>query len=194
MEWKKILNTWKKVFSNWKYLIVTIIIALTFYSINVLISSWKSLISFYSTLGFLQTIKFFFILFLGFKETILFHSFVSLIIISILLGMLFSLVGYKVSIGRGDDGKKIGLFGGIGLFLAAFAPGCAACGVGLASVLGIGAGVLSFFPYDGFELSIASIGILSFTIVNVTKNIYICKTIKPKKFKDRNLEYNQYGT
>lgn len=175
MNWKQIFSTWRKVFTNWKYLTITTIIALAFYSINILVSSWKSLIGFYSTLGFFQTIKFFFILFFGFKETVMFHSFVSLVIISILFGMLFSLVGYKVRIGQGTDGKKIGLFGGIGLFLAAFAPGCAACGVGLASVLGIGAGVLSFLPYGGFELSIASIGVLGFTILTVTKNMYTCK-------------------
>ncbi|KKR15045.1 hypothetical protein J4233_02880 [Candidatus Pacearchaeota archaeon] len=175
MEWKQMFSTWKKIFTNWKYLVVTVIIAIIFYSINVLVSSWSSLKGFFPTLGFFQTIKFFFILFFWFKETIMFHSFISLIVISILFGALFSLVGYKVRIGQGTGGKKIGLFGGIGLFLAAFAPGCAACGVGLASVFGIGAGALFFLPYDGFELSIASIGILSFTIVTVTKNMYVCK-------------------
>lgn len=175
MEWKKIFSTWKKVFTNWKYLSVALIIALAFYSINILISNWNNLIAFYSTLGFIQTIKFFFILFFGFKETIMFHSFVSLIIISILFGMLFSLVGYKVSTGQGTDGKKVGLFGGIGLFLAALAPGCTACGIGLVSVLGISVGSLSFLQYGGIELSIASIGILSFTIVSITKNMYVCK-------------------
>lgn len=172
---KQIFSTWKKVFTNWTYLTFTAIIALIFYSVNVLVSSWSSLTDLYSTFGFFGTIKFFFILFFGFKETIMFHSFVSLIIIGILFGMLFSLVGYKVNIGQGTNGKKIGLFGGVGLFLAAFAPGCVACGVGLASGLGISAGVLSFLPYEGFELSIASIGMLGFTIVTVTKNMYVCK-------------------
>ena len=116
----------------------------------------------------------FFTLFFGFKETILFHSFISLIVISVLFGLLFSLFAYKIAIGQKSDGKEIGLFGGIGIFLAALAPGCAACGVGLASVLGIGVGILSFLPYDGFELSLVSIGILSFSIVNITKNMYVC--------------------
>ncbi len=177
MEWRRIFITWKKVFSDWRYLTATIVIALLFYSANVLLSSWNSLTGFYSTFGFFGTIRFFLTLFLGFRETILFHSFVSLVIISVLLGMLFSLVGYKVIIGQRNDGKKIGLFGGVGIFLASLAPGCAACGVGLASVLGIGAGALSFLPYDGFELSIASIGILGFTIVNITKNMHVCKNV-----------------
>lgn len=178
MEVSNIFTTWKRVFGNWKYLAVTIVIALMFYSINVLVSSWSSLAGFYSTLGFFKTIKFFFILFFGFRETIMFHSFISLIIISILFGMLISLVGYKIKIGQRTDGKKIGLFGGIGLFLAAFAPGCAACGVGLVSFLGLGAGALSFLPYEGFELSLASIGILGFTIVTVTRDMYVCKINK----------------
>jgi len=116
MEWKQIFNTWGKVFINLRYSIVTIIIALLFYSTNVLISSWSSLISFYSVLGFFGTINFFFTLFIGFKETMMFHSFISLIIIGILLGVLFSLIGYKVSLGQGIDGKKISLFGGLGFF------------------------------------------------------------------------------
>jgi len=175
MEWKNIFNTWEKVFTNWKYLTATVIIALSFYSGNVLISSWKSLVDFYPIFGFFGTIKFSTILFLGFKETIKFHTFVSLVIISILFGILFSLVGYKINQGNGSGGKKVGFFGGIGLFLAAFAPGCAACGVGLVSVFGISAGFLSFLPYDGLELSIASIGILGFTIVKITKDMYVCK-------------------
>ena len=131
---------------------------------------------FYPSFGFFGFFKFFFMLAVGFKETIQFHSFVSIIIVSLLLGVLFSLIAYKVNLGKGSGEKTVGLFGGTGLFLAAFAPGCVACGVGLASALGIGAGFLSFFPYDGLELSIASITILVFAVVRVTKNMYICKT------------------
>lgn len=174
MEWKPIFNIWRKVFTNWKYLIATAIVALAFYSLNVLISGWSSLTGFYPTLGFFGTIRFFFILWVGFKSTIILHSFISLIIIGILLGILVSLIFYKLSFNSLKD-KKIGLLGSIGLFLAIFAPGCASCGIGLVSVLGIGAGALSFLPYDGLELSIISIGVLGFSILNITKNMYVCK-------------------
>ncbi len=176
MEYIKIFDTLKKVFSNWIYLTTSIIIALIFYSVNVLISNWGSLVGFYSTFGFFGTIKFFFILFLGFKETVLLNSYISLIIISILLGILFSLIGYKINLGNGFGGKTTGFFGSIGIFLAAFAPGCVACGIGLASILGIGVGALSFLPYKGLELSIASIGLLGFAIIKITNDMYICKT------------------
>ena len=62
MNWKQIFGTWKKVFTNWKYVIATVVIALAFYSINVLISGWSSLVGFYSSFGFFGTLKFFFIL------------------------------------------------------------------------------------------------------------------------------------
>ena len=175
MALKQIFLTWKKVFTNWKYLTTTFIVTLVFYSLNVLISNLGNLKNFYSSLGFFQMIRFFIILFFGFKETIMLYSFVSLIVNGLLFGLLFSLVSYKVNIGKGVGGKKIGLFGSAGLFLAAFIPGCAFCGIGLAYTLGISAGVLSFLPYEGFEFTLASIGILVFTILYVTKNMNKCK-------------------
>ena len=192
MGWRQIFDTWKRVFTNWKYLTATIITAVVFYSFNVLISSWKNLIVFYSSFGFFKTVKFLFILWIGFKSTVILHSFISLIIVSILLGMLISLIFYKLRFNILRD-KKASFFGGVGIFLAAFAPGCAACGIGLASVLGIGAGFLAFLPYDGLELSIASIGILSFTMVSITKNMYVCKTINfpiSRKSKKKDIHTN----
>jgi hypothetical protein len=64
-----------------------------------------------------------------------------------MLGMLFSIVSYKVSI-QGKNvvsiSKKSGVFGSIGVFLATLAPGCAACGVGLAAVLGVSGSFISY--------------------------------------------------
>ena len=70
--------------------------------------------------------------------------------------------------------KTVGILGGIGAFLAALVPGCAACGIGFASILGLSAGALSFLPYDGIELSLLAIGILGITIFKTTKNMYVC--------------------
>ena len=172
------LPLWKTIFSDWKYTTLAIVIAFLFYFLNVLISSWSSLVGSYPSFGFFGTIKFFFILAWGFKGIIFLHSYISVIFISVLFGMLFSLVGYKINLGKGYGGKNVGFFGGIGIFLGALVPGCAACGVGLISLLGVSAGFLSFFPYDGLELSIISIGILGFIIMKVTNEMYICKTSK----------------
>ena len=170
----QMLETWRKTFGNWKYLALTLFIAILFYSLNVLILNWKSLMAFYPSFGFLGSLKFFFTLALGFKDLIKFHSFISLIIISILFGILLSLIIYKSKLGI-KPGKKVGIFGGIGVFLGALIPGCTACGVGLVSVLGLGAGFLAFLPYDGLELSILAIFILGFAIIKITKEMHVCK-------------------
>ena len=175
---KPILITLTKVFSNFRYFLLAIGIASGFYLFNVIILNFKNFTSVYPVFGLFGTLKFFFISAMGLKSVIKFHSYVSLIIISFLIGFLFSLLVYKTSLGNSGSDKKTGLFGGIGIFLAALAPGCAACGIGLASVLGISAGVLSFLPYEGLELSIVSIIILGLTIIFVTKKMYICNILK----------------
>ncbi|MCH7568007.1 MAG: hypothetical protein IIA87_01165 [Nanoarchaeota archaeon] len=176
MATKNIMVVWRIVFSNWRYLILAIIIALLFYNLNVLIANYANLASFYSSLGLLGTIKFFFILSLGFGALIKTHSFVSLIIVSILFGMLLSLTMYKVKVVKISGTKKTGFFSSIGVFLAAFAPGCAACGIGLASLLGIGGAFLIYLPFEGLELSILAIAILSFTTWKVSKDLSECES------------------
>jgi len=161
------LNTWKKVFSKPKYLILAIVIAVLFYSLNVLISSWRSLESFYFNLGLSETIKIFFSILLNFYKTTIISSYISLIIISILFGILLSLVVYKVNLGIT---AKVGLLGWFGIFLAAFVPGCLACSVGLLAILGIGAGALAFLPYKGLEISVIAILILGFSIIKLSND------------------------
>lgn len=171
-------SVWKDIFKSWKYVLGIIIIGIIFYSINVLIANWQNLTSFYSNFGILGTLKFFVLLFLGFKSLLNTPTFISLIIISVLFGFLFSLIIYKVNLTKSTEGKRFGFLPGIATFFAAFAPGCAACGIGLASALGLSAAFLSFLPFDGLELSILSIGILGFTIGKVTKDLSnpnVCK-------------------
>tara|TARA_Y100000296_G_scaffold74291_1_gene92647 strand:- start:4445 stop:4984 length:540 start_codon:yes stop_codon:yes gene_type:complete len=170
MDLREFFSVWKKVFSNWKYLASTIMITLVFYSLNVLIASYNSLVSFYKQSGFLKTINLFLNFFIGFKSTVLLYSFISLVLISILFGLLFSLIAYKTKIIKSISGK-IGFIGTTGIFLGILAPGCAACGVGLLSLFGISAAFLTFLPFGGLELSILSIIILSGLIFKITKDI-----------------------
>ena len=167
---KELFSVWKQVFGNWKYIVLTIIIALVFYSLNVLIKSYDFLISFYSQAGFLGSIKLFFNFFVGFKETTLISSFISLIFITILFGILFSLIAYKTKMIKSVSGKT-GIFTTTGIFLGVLVPGCPSCGIGLLSLFGIGAAALSVLPYNGLELSILAIGILSFSTFKITKDI-----------------------
>lgn len=168
------IKIWKEVFLNWKYSLIAIVIAFIFYSLNVLISGYRNLIGLYSDLGAFGSLQFFFGLLIGFKDTILTSSFYSLVIISVLFGILISLIFYKSQLIHYSENKNVGVLSSIGLFLAAFAPGCAACGVGLAAALGLGAGFLSFLPYKGLELSVIAILILGYSIVKISDNMYTC--------------------
>ena len=140
-------------------------------------------------MNFFFGIKFFFVLFFGFKETIIYSSFVSLVTISVLLGILFSLITYKtVMIKKSSNG--IGVLGTTGIFLGILAPGCAACGIGILSALGFGAAVLTFLPFNGLEISFLAIWILLFSVAKISKDIKkgtICEIDNEKVFKRKKL-------
>jgi hypothetical protein len=177
---ESVFSVWKKIFSRPKYLILGLLVAFLFYEFNVLINGWRTLSSFYGALGFWGTGKLLFNLSLGFGETITSWSYFSLLIISAMFGFLFAILGFKV-ISRGSMGnKKVGFLAGIGVFLGALVPGCAACGIGLASLLGLGAGILTFLPYDGLEISLVAIGLLGFVIVKVSKDVRECNVCRVK--------------
>lgn len=164
----------KDVFSKKKYIFMAVIITFLFYSLNIVLSSWEVFSEFSSDKSFFGTIKLFFFLFFKIGGINNVSSSISLILISILLGILFSLILYKTKIRISSD-KKAHFFGGVGIFLTVFVPGCAACGVGLFSVLGLSVGILYSLPFKGLGLSVLSILILSFTIYKITKDMYVCK-------------------
>ncbi len=175
MNTKIIIENLKKVFSRAEYLIITFIFAVLLYSLNVIIASWRSLFSFYNSAGFSQALQLFLDLFFGMYKTVKFSSFVSLVIISVLFGILLSLLLYKKNLGMND--KKLGAMGFFGFFLGIFAPGCMACGFGVISALGLSAGIVSLFPYEGLELSILAIIILILAIFHTTKALNTCPNV-----------------
>ena len=171
MNLEEFFSVWDEVFRNWKYTVLSIVIGIVFYTLNVLlIQGYQSLISIYIQQGFLASFKFFLNLFVGFHNVILLSSFVSLIIISILLGILFSLITYKTIMLKAVS-EKTNALTTAGIFLGILAPGCAACGVGLLSVLGISSAFLTFLPFGGLEISLLAIAIILFSIYNITNNI-----------------------
>jgi len=180
---KEVLETWKSIFSNWKYVALALIFGFLFYEFNVFSANWVTIPSFYQTSGFVKTAKLALTLTTGFRETIQLHSYISLILLSFLFGLLFSLITYKTA--KIKTTLEGGALTSIGIFLGVLAPGCAACGIGLLSLLGLSTAFLAFFPFDGFELSILSIGILSFSVLKISEKIHngnVCK-INAKKMK-----------
>lgn len=174
MENKEYFKILGKVFSKAKYILISLIIAIVFYVFNVLVSNKIDIKGFISDQGLFGFLKILFRLSRGFYATIEWHGFVSIIIISILFGILVSLILYKVSL-KIDFSKTTGILGSAGAILGALVPGCSACGVGIISLLGIGSGILSFLPFHGLEISVISIFILIGTIIYTLKYMYTCK-------------------
>ena len=170
MNVKDFFFTLKNVFGNWKYSLLAIFIALFFYSLNVFIASYRTIEAVYLGEGLIKSVIVFFKFFIDFRSITFNDIFINVIIISVLLGILLGMIAYKTTMLKTFSGKTGFLTTG-GIFLGILAPGCAACGVGLLSALGISAATLNFLPFKGFELSIASTIILSFLILRITKDI-----------------------
>lgn len=168
---RNVFSVWKQVFSNWKYLIIAVAAIFIFYFVNVVIASYNLIIPSYNQFGFFGAMKFFLTLFMGFKERLLPSSFISLIVIAVLFGILVSLMLYRTEIIKKTSGKNMGFFGTTGVFLGILAPGCPACGIGILGVLGIGTSFLALLPFKGLEISVLAILILSFATFKITKSI-----------------------
>ncbi|MFB6226646.1 MAG: hypothetical protein ABEJ02_04810 [Candidatus Paceibacteria bacterium] len=166
---KEASKTWKKVFGNWKYVILTLVVAFIFYALNGLMLNVNNLGS-SGGLGFFGSIIFFKTLFLGFSSQVKLHTFISIIAISLLIGALFSLITYKVKSTK-KESKNWGFLPSIGTFVAAFAPGCAACGVGLVAILGFSGAAINFLPLNGLEFSLVSILILGTAIFKISYDL-----------------------
>lgn len=161
---------WKNVFSNWRYMVLTIVVAFIFFVLNGIILNVNNLSSISSGLDFLGSIKIFSTILLGFGSRVAVHTFISTILISLLIGVLFSLITYKI---RSTHAKSSnwGILPSVGTFVAAFAPGCAACGIGLVAVLGLSGAAINFLPLKGFEISLISLLILSIAIFKISGNL-----------------------
>lgn len=166
----KVVKTWREVFSKPKYLSIALLSALVFYIIYFLTSAYGNIISYFQENSFIGTIKFAFLLFVNFKETILFSSFISMILLSLFTGILISILLYRARIVKNNSVKKIGFMGGIGVFLGIFAPGCASCGLGIVALLGF-SGIFATLPLKGLEVSYLALFILIFSIIQISSKI-----------------------
>ena len=143
----------KMVFSNKKFILISLLVSLIFYAFNASIGNLSLIFSSYSSMG-LKSIKLYFLLLYGYSYSITTASFITLTIISILFGILFSLMLYKTLVFRRAQKNKLGFITSIGIFLGIAAPGCAACGIGLLPLIGLSTGSLLLLPFSRLELSI----------------------------------------
>ena len=160
---KTILTIWKEIFSKPRYLILTIVTALIMYIVTVISSDYLEL----KIVLKQKSLNLIWNYFVGFPITITGYSAISLFLICILFGLFVTLNKYKSNQIIKQKGT---IFGTIGVFLGLIAPGCAACGVGLASAIGL-AGILVYLPFKGFEVSIIAIILLVWANLKVSKSL-----------------------
>jgi len=161
---------WKNVFSKQKYIALSIIVSILFFLANAIIvqlslGNFKLKEAIYSPLTLYY-----------FTTTL---SFYSTITISLLTGVLLSLIVFKAKNMDSSNLTKANLISSIGVFLGALVPGCAACGVGIISFLGL-TSALFYLPFKGTEISIAAILIILFAIYHTTIRLLECNKIKLK--------------
>jgi len=171
------LQNLSTVFSYKPYLLLTVLIAVLYYAFNAFIGNASIIFSSFSSYGFSEAALIYITLFLGYASTIKLSSFITLISISILFGVLFSLLIYRAHVMKSvrNNNTKMGFLGSLGVFMGAIAPGCAACGLGIFPLLGISAASLTFLPFGGLELSIIAIIILVFTVVHMSNQLSVCE-------------------
>ncbi len=165
------------VFGNAKYLLIAIITAVVFYSFNVFISNWRVIYSIISSSGIFNGIRFAFGLFIGFMKVIPLSSFYSLIITSLLFGILLSIIIFRISLNIKSN-KSTTFLGASGILLGTLVPGCFACGIGLAAALGFSGALVNFFPYKGLEIAVISIVLLGVAVIKISGDLVNCKECK----------------
>lgn len=148
----KSIDNLKEVFLRVKYVLLALAFGFLFYLLNFFITASGNILSFYRAQGVSKIIPFTYNLFVSFKGSILLSSFISMIVLSLLTGILFTLILYKINL-RKRISEKNGFLAGAGMFLGIFAPGCAACGLGLAAFFGLTASFATL-PLKGLEISI----------------------------------------
>lgn len=165
----------KEVFSRPPYIITAVLVALALFTFDIGIINIGYYLSFHS-------IWLSFEVFFGTLNTIMLHSVIMLIVLSILSGILLSLIAYQVKyLSSINESAALG-FGG--LVLSILAPACATCGIGLVALLGL-SGIASSLPFAGLSLEIIGAALLTVGVYSITQKIAV-KACRPKmKIKER---------
>jgi len=173
MQIKIIFKTIEKSLSNKASLTIFFIGTILFYLINVILSKYSVLISLYQNYGFVFFLKSFFLININFLETLEISGRMSLIVLSVLTGLLFSLIYNRGKIISSGKKKRYGVIGTFGVALGFISAGCSACGLGLISLFGLG-GALATLPLKGVEISIIAIVLLMVSIYIISRDMYLC--------------------
>ncbi|MDP3916805.1 MAG: hypothetical protein Q8Q42_00785 [Nanoarchaeota archaeon] len=165
-----------KIFLRFRYILLLITTSFLFFSLSILPKNFDAIFSLSKRLSFAEYMKFIIALYKGSLTDAYLHSTVILIIISVLIGIVVSLITFKV-IANSRLMGNISKSGAAGTFVGMLVPVCAPCGIGLLSLIGIG-GVIAYLPYQGTELGILAILLLLYSIYSLSKSINGCASCR----------------
>lgn len=156
----------KEVYAEKKYWVFSGLFSLLVFSLNALIGNYKLIASQFSSLLLLDLI-------VSAHSTMPATSFVFLLIISLLSGVVFS---FSIFLFRRQITYSAGV-GLTGIVSSVLAPACSSCALGLAGILGV-SGVLSLLPFKGLELGVLGIMLLGVSIIYLSEKIStkVCET------------------
>ena len=148
-----------EVYSERKYFLFSGLFSLSVFSLNALIGNFKLIASQFSLVLMVDLLA-------STHSTMSTVSFVFLIIISLLSGIVFSL---SIFLFKRQISYNAGV-GVTGIVSSILAPACSSCALGLAGILGIG-GFLSILPFKGLELGVLGIILLGVSLVYLSGKI-----------------------
>ncbi|MEK6903375.1 MAG: hypothetical protein AABW64_01880 [Nanoarchaeota archaeon] len=160
------------VLTKKKYLALFFAVTILFFLFNLLMQNLRLLIGGITKYSWNSYIIIFANVFVGSLAMLPLHSRVLLVMISILVGVVLSLLVFKISVARKQAfiGTKSATLGAIfGLAV----PACAACGIGLLSLIGLGS-VLWYLPFKGTEVAVISVVFLSFAVYQLNNGLKEC--------------------
>lgn len=160
----------RQVFSRPRYTIYAMLIALSFYVVNVVIGNFRNLQTIYGLTGVSGATKMLGIFIVSFADTMPRFMYTAMIVISILTGVLTSLLIYRYDLTKTLVAGRSSVWASMGVFLGILAPGCASCGLGLIALLGLSSSI-AFLPFQGNEIAFVSVASLTISTGIVSNSI-----------------------
>ncbi len=100
------------------------------------------------------------------------------VLLSLLFGLNLALLWYKLRfVAESNNTGRETTSTVIGSVISVIVSGCPACGITLASYLGL-ATFFTAFPLYGLELKLLGLGLLMYSTNDIAKDMYVCKIKK----------------
>ena len=151
---QRIAGALATVYRRWPYSLLAVLVALTIFSVNVLLPNYRVI----------SNARLVFLLLAGAPATMTSSSFIMLVIMSLLSGIVASIAIFTIR------RQLRAATGASSILLSFIAPSCPSCAIGLAGMLGLG-GLISSLPFAGKELGIIGILALLASIFYLSKKI-----------------------